>query len=182
MNVRTWFSQHSSKRWARRVAAPVLAVALAASFTTYEIAKPAAANAAASAPAAPPLDADSVSALLALDHAMENLAAHVTPAVVNVTVTSKAKPGMAGQQMPQDMQRFFGQGNPFEGAERGRSKRSAVERAEGARCSAAGVVERWKYLPRAAFDGRIVNNNRTPFAGVRREFYLRIRDQPVRDL
>ncbi len=115
MNVRTWFSQHFSKRWALRLAAPVLAVALAASFTTYEFAKPAAASAAVSAPAAPPLDADSVSALLALDHAMENLAAHVTPAVVNVTVTSKAKPDMAGQQMPQDMQRFFGQGSPFGG-------------------------------------------------------------------
>ena len=115
MNVRTCFSQYFSKRWALRLAAPVLAVAIAASFTTYEFAKPAAASAAAMAPAAPPLDADSVSALLALDHAMENLAAHVTPAVVNVTVTSKAKPDMAGQQMPQDMQRFFGQSDPFGG-------------------------------------------------------------------
>ena len=44
---------------------------------------------------------------------METLAAHVTPAVVNVTVTSKTKPQMAGRDVPEDMQQFFGQGNPF---------------------------------------------------------------------
>ena len=80
MNVRMWFQKHGSDKWTRRLAAPVLALALAASFTTYEFVKPAAARAAAiaPAPAAPALDADSVSALLALDRAMENLAAHVT--------------------------------------------------------------------------------------------------------
>jgi serine protease Do len=115
MDIRTWFQKHSSK-WTLRVIAPVIALALAASFTTYEFAKPASAKAAAIAPAAAPLDTDSVSALLALDRAMETLAAHVTPAVVNVTVTSHAKPDMAGQQqMPPDIQRFFGQGSPFGG-------------------------------------------------------------------
>jgi serine protease Do len=49
----------------------------------------------------------------AVDKAMETLAARVTPAVVNVTVTSRAKAERAGQQMPEDMQQFFGQGNPF---------------------------------------------------------------------
>ena len=117
MNVRMWFQKHGSDKWTRRLVAPVLALALAASFTTYEFVKPAAARAAAiaPAPAAPALDADSVSALLALDRAMENLAAHVTPAVVNVTVTSRTKPDMTGQQMPDDMQQFFGQGSPFGG-------------------------------------------------------------------
>ena len=60
-----------------------------------------------------PLDVDSVGALLALDKAMETLAARVTPAVVNVTVTSRTKPETAGQQVPDDMQQFFGQGSPF---------------------------------------------------------------------
>lgn len=119
MNVRQWFEKLRSTTWTKRLIAPVLAVALAGSFATYEFVKPAAARAAAAAPAAAPLDADSVSALLALDRAMETLAAHVTPAVVNVTVTSRAKPDEAGQQMPHEMQRFFGQGfgqgDPFGG-------------------------------------------------------------------
>ena len=44
---------------------------------------------------------------------METLAARVTPAVVNVTVTSKTKPETASGEMPDDMQQFFGQSNPF---------------------------------------------------------------------
>ena len=74
------------------------AVAMVALLTAYEFTSPAraasaAASAATSAPAisttSAPLDDNSVSALLSLDHAMEALAARVTPAVVNVTVTSK---------------------------------------------------------------------------------------------
>jgi serine protease Do len=105
----------SSKHWTRRLAVPMLAMALVASFVTYECVKPAAARAAAAAPAPPvaPLDTDSVGALLALDKAMETLAARVTPAVVNVTVTSRTKPDMTGKQMPDDMQQFFGQSSPF---------------------------------------------------------------------
>ena len=38
-----------------------------------------------------PLDDNSVGALLSLDQAMETLAARVTPAIVNVTVTSRSK-------------------------------------------------------------------------------------------
>jgi serine protease Do len=102
-----------AKKWTRRFAVPMLALALVGGFTTYECVKPAAASAAAAAPAAAPLDADSVGALLALDKAMETLAARVTPAVVNVTVTSRSKPEMTGKEMPEDMQQFFGQQNPF---------------------------------------------------------------------
>ena len=101
------------KKWTRRWAVPMLAMALAASIATYECLKPTAARAAAAAPSAAPLDIDSVSSLIALDKAMETLAARVTPAVVNVTVTSKTKSQMAGKQMPEDMQQFFGQGGPF---------------------------------------------------------------------
>ncbi|MGA1984653.1 MAG: Do family serine endopeptidase [Candidatus Sulfotelmatobacter sp.] len=107
--------QDGKKIWMRRLAAPMLALALVASFATYECVKPAAAKAANAAPSAAtaPLDVDSVGALLALDKAMETLAARVTPAVVNVTVTSRTKPEMAGHQVPEDMQQFFGQGGPF---------------------------------------------------------------------
>ena len=78
----------------KRVAAPLIALALAASFTTYEVVKPLPATAAAPSPSAPSLDDNSVAALLSLDHAMETLAARVTPAVVNVAVTSRTKPEM----------------------------------------------------------------------------------------
>jgi serine protease Do len=103
----------SNKKWTRRLAAPILALALVASFATYECLKPSAARAAATAPSAAPLDVESVSSLLSLDKAMETLAARVTPAVVNVTVTSRTKAESAGQQIPEDMQQFFGQGGPF---------------------------------------------------------------------
>jgi serine protease Do len=52
-----------------------------------------------------------------MDHAMESLAAHVTPAVVNVAVTSKAEEqpvdmqGMAPQDLPPGLGQFFGFGN-----------------------------------------------------------------------
>jgi serine protease Do len=120
MNLKMLSQQYRSSKWTRRLAVPALAIALAATFTTYELAKPATARAAAGAAAAKPaeaaapLDADSVSALLALDRAMETLAARVTPAVVNVTVTSRTKPDMSGQQSP-DIQKFFGQNDPFGG-------------------------------------------------------------------
>jgi serine protease Do len=111
MNVGMWLKDSKAK-WTRRLAVPMLALALVASFVTYECVKPTAARAAAAPPAAP-LDVDSVSALLALDKAMETLAARVTPAVVNVTVTSRTKPEMSGNQIPEDMQQFFGQSNQF---------------------------------------------------------------------
>jgi serine protease Do len=112
MNVGTWI-KNSTKTWMRRLAMPTLALALVGSFVTYECVKPGAAKAANAAPAAAPLDVDSVSSLLALDKAMETLAARVTPAVVNVTVTSRTKAEGNGKQMPEDMQQFFGQGGPF---------------------------------------------------------------------
>jgi len=102
----------TTTKWTRRLLAGALALALT-SFATYEWAKPSAASAAVMAPAAGPLDDNSVGALLAVDRAMETLAARVTPAVVNVAVTARGKSELAGQQMPRDFQRFFGQSDPF---------------------------------------------------------------------
>ena len=105
-----------TKTWMRRLAMPVIAGALVAAFATYECVKPAAARASSAAPIASPvapLDSTSVGALLELDKAMETLAARVTPAVVNVTVTSKAKAEAADGNVPEGMQQFFGQGGPF---------------------------------------------------------------------
>jgi serine protease Do len=92
----------------RRLAVSVIALATLASLVTYETVKPVKARAAI-APAAAPLDDNSVSPLLSLDKAMETLAARVTPAIVNVAVTSKTKPDLAEGQIPDDMQHFFGQ-------------------------------------------------------------------------
>src|SRR5882724_3562440 len=67
---------------------------------------PAKAAVAMASPTTTPLDNNSVGALLELDQAMETLAARVTPAIVNVTVTSRAKANMAGGDAD-DMQQFF---------------------------------------------------------------------------
>jgi serine protease Do len=99
----------------RRLIAPTIALATIASFGAYEFVRPATARAAVASPAPAPLDDNSVSALLSLDHAMETLAARVTPAIVNVTVTSKNKVDLSGQgqfgDLPEGMQgfgQFFG--------------------------------------------------------------------------
>jgi serine protease Do len=71
----------------RRFLVGVAAAAMVLTFAVYEFDNTA--RAATPAAAAAPLDDNSVNALLALDRAMETLAARVTPAVVNVTVASK---------------------------------------------------------------------------------------------
>ena len=94
-----------TQRWkglTRRMVAPLIALAIVVPFGADELMKPAIARAAVTATAtgAAPLDDSSVSALLTLDHAMETLAARVTPAIVNVTVTSKVKVDLSAQGMP----------------------------------------------------------------------------------
>ncbi len=117
MHLRSWIQQHLPTKLTRRLIVPSLVLALTAALVAYECIGPVAAKAAA-APAPPDalLNADSVSPLLELDRAMEALAAHVTPAVVNVTVTSRSKPDPAAEQLPEGAQQFgpFGRffGNP----------------------------------------------------------------------
>src|SRR5215469_4660699 len=86
----SWF-QSFKNRISKKFIVPSLAVLLALSVGAYEVAKPvnSAFAAPAPAPAAPALDDNSIEPLLALDRAMEAVAARVTPAIVNVTVTSK---------------------------------------------------------------------------------------------
>src|SRR5712664_2277911 len=97
----------------RHLAVALIAVVAVGAVATFNFAK--SATAAVAAPAAAALDDNSVGALLTLDRAMETLAARVTPAVVNVTVASKAnaQQGDAGAEGMPDMQQFFGPGNPF---------------------------------------------------------------------
>src|SRR5215831_10913763 len=108
-----WITQKWKALVTRRLAAPLVAVAMIVSFTAYEVAKPASATAAAPAPAATPLDDNSVGALLSLDHAMETLAARVTPAIVNVTVTSRTKGDMSLGDIPDENDDNAQQMNPF---------------------------------------------------------------------
>jgi serine protease Do len=130
-----------------KVLAAALMLALTASFGSYELMKPAAASASsvAIAPAAAALDDNSVSPITALDQAMETLAAHVTPAVVNVTVASRAKHQQGSGQDQDEIQRFFG---PFGMGpqQQGRSSAPRVEHGLG-----SGII--------ISPDGYIVTNN-----------------------
>src|SRR6266849_6601652 len=90
----------------RHLVVPILAVAMVGSVVTYDLVKAMPARAAMAAPTQTPLDNNSVGALLSLDQAMETLAARVTPAIVNVTVTSRAKMNVSDGDAD-DMQQFF---------------------------------------------------------------------------
>src|SRR5713101_1995072 len=90
----------------RHLIVPFLTIAMVGSFVTYDFVKAMPAKAAMTAPTQTPLDNNSVGALLSLDQAMETLAARVTPAIVNVTVTSRAKMNVSDGDAD-DMQQFF---------------------------------------------------------------------------
>src|SRR5581483_4939438 len=87
----SWFQRFKTK-FIARLFVPIVAVGAIVSLGSYEFAKPANASAPARAAAAAPPDDSSVSALVALDHAMETVAARVAPATVYVQVTSKVAP------------------------------------------------------------------------------------------
>ncbi len=111
-NLKTKFLTSAKKSAvARRLGVAVLAIAVMGSLATFTLTK--SVTAATPAPAAAALDDNSVAALLTLDRAMETLAARVTPAVVNVTVASKAKMASGNDQGMPDMQQFFGPDGPF---------------------------------------------------------------------
>ncbi len=151
--MRSWL-EHFKNKIGRRIAVPVIAVAMAASLATYEFAKPARAAVTAPllTPGAAPLDDNSVSALLSLDKAMETLAARVTPAVVNVTVTSKSNPNQQSSNSSdddsQDMQQFFGPFGRFFGQQFGQPFRQGPQIEHGL---GSGVI--------ISPDGYIVTNN-----------------------
>jgi serine protease Do len=102
--MRSWTGSWKEK-FGRHLIVPLLTLAVG-SFVTYDFMKAVPAKAAVAAPTTSPLDDNNVGALLALDQAMETLAARVTPAIVNVTVTSHAKANMA-ESDTEDMQQFF---------------------------------------------------------------------------
>jgi len=103
--MKSWI-QNWKTTLGRNLVAPILAIAMVGSIVTYDLVKAMPARAAMASPTQTPLDNNSVGALLSLDQAMETLAARVTPAIVNVTVTSRAKANIAGGDAD-DMQQFF---------------------------------------------------------------------------
>jgi len=110
--MKTWFPDTLKKSLSRRVIAPMLAISTVGSLAAYQATKTVAAKSASAVSSTAPLDDNSMGALLALDNAMEKLAAHVTPAIVNVAVTSKPK-AEEQTEIPDDMRQFFGPGFNF---------------------------------------------------------------------
>jgi serine protease Do len=116
--VNSWMVSKLKSISTRSVLTVVLAVATMVSLGTYEFVRPTNVHAATAAPAAAALDQESVNAILAFDKAMETLAARVTPAVVNISVTSRSNaqftssdeddqaPRMPG--LPHGFEQFFG--------------------------------------------------------------------------
>jgi serine protease Do len=134
---------------------PVVTIGLVLGAAAYESTNSAkAATTAVPAASVQPLDDNSIGALLSLDNAMETLAARVTPAIVNVSVTSKPssqRGEMRGEDDNDDsdggMQQFFGPfgGNPF-GGRNLRPQQPRIEHGIG-----SGVI--------ISPDGYIVTNN-----------------------
>jgi len=100
---------YKSRRFAIPAAAVVLAGGLLFQHSVH-----------ASSNSATLLDDNSVAALVSLDHAVEAVAAHVSPAIVNVAVTSRgaeqdtAQNGDGQMQLPPGFAQFFG--SPFGGS------------------------------------------------------------------
>ncbi len=152
----------------RRIAASALALALAGSLAAYEAMKPATATAATTltSAAAAPLQPDQVDALLAVDKAMETVAARVTPAIVNVAVTSKVSaqqamfPGNDQGDNNNPFQQFFGP--MFQGPMFGQRMQPRIEHGigTGVIVSPEGYIVTNNHVVQGATDIRVTLNDR----------------------
>ena len=134
----------------RRSAMPITAVAALAATLGAAAAWSHSTDVHAASAAVSPINDSSVSALEALDNAVEAVAAHVTPTVVNVSVTARPSqdeqqqqggPGMQQGQLPPGLQQFF-----FGGPMMPQQQQNPVEHAVG-----SGVI--------ISPDGYILTNN-----------------------
>jgi len=153
--MRTWIGNWKTS-FKRQFIVPLMAAAMVGGIATLEFAKPASAAAPVAAPTAVPHDNNSVSALLSLDQAMETLAARVTPAIVNVTVTSRAKTDPRGDEQSENMQQFFGPFGQF-----GRPK-PQIEHGlgSGVIISPNGYIVTNNHVIEGAMDIRVTMSNR----------------------
>jgi serine protease Do len=143
------------------LAVAVLALAALASVSAYQVVKPMTAGAAV-APAAAPLDDNSVNPLLSLDRAMETLAARVTPAIVNVAVTSRGRSDGPQSEVPDDIQRFFGPFGPNGPQGQARPQQPQIERGigSGVLISPDGYIVTNNHVIDGAVDIRVTMSNR----------------------
>ncbi len=153
----------------RRIAVSALALALVGGAVSYEIAKPGVASAAPS-PSSAPLEASQVEALMSLDKAMETVAARVTPAIVNVAVTSKQSPKQNAQFQGEgdddegQMQQFFGpmgrQFGPFGGHMQQQQPQIEHGIGSGVIISPDGYIITNNHVVQGATDIRVTLNDR----------------------
>ena len=158
--------KHWTNTTKRSIAASALALAMFGSFTAYEVMKPTTATAAtSSSTAVSPLEASQVDAILALDHAMETVAARVTPSIVNVAVTAKVSPQQAMSQGQDDgddnnqMQQFFG---PMFRGPMGQQGQPRIEHGigTGVIVSPDGYIVTNNHVVQGATDVRVTLNDR----------------------
>ena len=107
--MKAWITRGWKACGSKGRAAVALTLVLAASIFAYNAHTSFGPVRAAVASNAAPLEDSKIGPLLSLDQAMEAVAARVTPAIVNVAVTSRAKSQPVAEGMPDEMQRFFGQ-------------------------------------------------------------------------
>ncbi len=150
----------------RKVAVPMVLAGAVAGAGVWSYARPA------SAAPAPALDNSSIAPLVSLDNAMEALTARVTPAVVNVTVTSKVSPretadDQGGQeQQQQQMQQFFGPfGQFFQGVPM-QPQQPTIEHGEGSGViiSPDGFIVTNNHVVRGAINISVTMSNRDVYA------------------
>lgn len=107
--MKAWITRGWKAGGSKGRAAVALTLVLAASIFAYTAHTSFGPVRAAVASNAAPLEDSKIGPLLSLDQAMEAVAARVTPAIVNVAVTSRAKSQPVAEGVPDDIQHFFGQ-------------------------------------------------------------------------